>query len=784
GQGQPYTFKGEQKQPAIAQGTQPNILLDMGGSYKDLGGGSFTYTFGTVLPADYDKNATHRVGGETSRGGFDKSTNATFDFVPAGGDVKVTRVVVATASCNQCHDPLALHGGLRTDTKLCVMCHTSQNTDLETGNVLQFNQMVHRIHYGANSPAVKAGTPYIIKGFPAQPIDFSTVVFPQFGGTSGSTIGEVRTCTVCHGAPPRAGSNEAKSPPDQFPAPTMSAADYAKLAPNADNYKTAPSRAACGSCHNQIDWATGKALFNGPAAAPPTNVKRDHPDPQQNDNDCAVCHQADSGNEFDRSVVGAHTIPAKSKQLKGYKVEIVRVTGTAPGQKPTVFFTAKDNAGTTVPVSQISTLGFNVKGPTTDYVSALTAAQAKATESIATADIPTKVKTEADGTYSYTLANAIPADAKGTWAVGIESRRFETIKGNEGADVAVNPFTYNPVVYVAVTDAAPVARRQVVAVSKCNVCHGEIAFHGGSRRNPTQICELCHNPSNVDNAAGVTAANGGPIDAAAQSINFKLLIHRVHTGEDLTRDFTIYRSIGRGQFNFNEIRFPGDRRNCVKCHLPGSNLLPLPESAASTVAPRELYSPLGPAAAACLGCHDSTKASAHAQTMTSPFGETCAVCHGEGRDFAVSKVHDTSKSREEVPTAVARATGNGSYVADNGDTFTFAFTVLQIDANGNAVGQYQHRNTTKNHLIEINVTHMKAVGNELWLGGTITKAEGGTEGVPGEDRVIRFQDNFPGTDQRTRMQKLGAGQSLSSPKTGNLADANLRPLVSGNIQVH
>ncbi|MBI2918254.1 MAG: hypothetical protein HYY01_09685, partial [Chloroflexi bacterium] len=111
GQGQPYTFKGEQKQPAIAQGTQPNILLDMGGSYKDLGGGSFTYTFGTVLPADYDKNATHRVGGETSRGGFDKSTNATFDFVPAGGDVKVSRDVVATASCNQCHDPLALHGG-------------------------------------------------------------------------------------------------------------------------------------------------------------------------------------------------------------------------------------------------------------------------------------------------------------------------------------------------------------------------------------------------------------------------------------------------------------------------------------------------------------------------------------------------------------------------------------------------------------------------------------------------------------------------------------------------
>ncbi|MBI4297377.1 MAG: hypothetical protein HY676_02465, partial [Chloroflexi bacterium] len=301
---------------------------------------------------------------------------------------------------------------------------------------------------------------------------------------------------------------------------------------------------------------------------------------------------------------------------------------------------------------------------------------------------------------------------------------------------------------------------------------------------PSELCILCHNPSNVDNPAGVTAANGGPIDAAPESSNFKLMIHRIHTGEDLTRDFTNYRSIGGGLFIFNEVRFPGDRRNCEKCHIPGSNLLPLPATEANTVAPRELYSPLGPAAAACLGCHDSTKASAHAQTMTSSSGEACAVCHGTGRDFDVAKVHDVSKSLgEEVPTAVARATGNGSYVADNGDTFGFAFTAMQLDGNGNASGEYQHRNTTKSTLIVVKVLYMKVVGNELWLGGTITKAEGGTEGKAGDDRVIRFQDNFPGTDQRTRMQRLNAGEALNAPKTGNLADDFLRPLVSGNILI-
>ncbi|MBI4303987.1 MAG: OmcA/MtrC family decaheme c-type cytochrome [Chloroflexi bacterium] len=597
--GQPYTFKGQQKQPAIAEGTQPNILMDMGGSYKEIGPGSYTYTFATALPRNYDKNATHRVGGEASREERGVVANATLDLVPAGGGVKVTRQVVANESCSRCHDPsLSVHGGLRQDTKLCSTCHTSQNIDLETGNSADLRTMVHKIHRGANLPSVVAGTPYIIKGFPPEPIDFSTVVFPQFGG---STIGDVRNCTTCHGAPPGG----------------MKAEDYAKLAPNADNYKNNPSRAACGSCHDYIDWATGKSTIKG---------RRDHVGgPQADDKACKTCHQADSGKEFDASVVGAHTIPAQSKQLKGYKVDIVSVTDTAPGQNPTVVFTAKDNAGSAV--SRINTLAFNVKGPTTDYTGPITTESANFTN----------LKTNTDGSFAYTLTRAIPADAKGTWAVGIESSRVEAIVGNEGASANVTVYSYNPVVYVPVTDSTAVPRRQVVSTEKCNTCHKEIAFHGGGRKNTAEYCQLCHNPNNVDVPAQVPATFGGPYSVPPQSINFKLMIHRIHTGEELTRDFTIYRT--RGVFNFNEIRFPGDRRNCAKCHVGTSYTLPLPETAASTRAPREFYSPLGPAAAACLGCHDSKSASAHASTMTSSISEACATCHGQGRDFAVEKVH-------------------------------------------------------------------------------------------------------------------------------------------------
>ncbi|HEX5135190.1 MAG TPA: cytochrome c3 family protein, partial [Thermoanaerobaculia bacterium] len=51
------------------------------------------------------------------------------------------------------------------------------------------------------------------------------------------------------------------------------------------------------------------------------------------------------------------------------------------------------------------------------------------------------------------------------------------------------------------------------------------------------------------------------------------------------------------------------------------------------------YSPQQPTANACLGCHDTRSAAAHAFVNTAPFGEACASCHGRNAEFAVDKVH-------------------------------------------------------------------------------------------------------------------------------------------------
>ena len=106
----------------------------------------------------------------------------------------------------------------------------------------------------------------------------------------------------------------------------------------------------------------------------------------------------------------------------------------------------------------------------------------------------------------------------------------------------------------------------------------------------------------------------------------------------MTSDYTVY-GFGNTANSFNEVTYPGDRRNCVKCHLANTYTVPLPSTATPTTMPRGYWDPYLPTAAACLGCHDSLSAAVHAYVNTSAIGESCAVCHKEGADNAVGLEH-------------------------------------------------------------------------------------------------------------------------------------------------
>jgi OmcA/MtrC family decaheme c-type cytochrome len=129
-------------------------------AYTDLGNGVYKYTFAAQLPANFDLNSTTTLGVQAARDltsfGLSRyKANVTIDFVPSGTPVTQVRDVVRIENCNQCHNPLAWHGGGdRIDTKLCVLCHTPQNVDPVTGGTLDFKVIMHKLHMGANLPSV------------------------------------------------------------------------------------------------------------------------------------------------------------------------------------------------------------------------------------------------------------------------------------------------------------------------------------------------------------------------------------------------------------------------------------------------------------------------------------------------------------------------------------------------------------------------------------------------------------------------------------------------------
>ncbi|MBI4310902.1 MAG: OmcA/MtrC family decaheme c-type cytochrome [Chloroflexi bacterium] len=572
--GSPYTFKGKTMQPVLGRITRPGA--DSGGAFAQLAPGKYTYTFKNTLPENYDATATHSIGMYTTRGAREFVVNDVLDFVPAGGAVKTTRQIVNINNCNACHDKLAFHGGSRLDTKLCVLCHTSQNVDPETGNSVEFRTMVHRIHSGDRLQSVLSGTPYYIVGNRQTVFDFSGIGWPQ----------DTRNCTTCH-----------------------------KDAPNADNYKNKPNVAACVSCHEGIDPLKGEKH----EVSAPTECG-------------ASCHKADTGVEFDNSVVGAHVIPEASSQLAGLKATIVSVTNTAPGQKPVVTFKFTDNSGAVVDASTLTSLSAVMAHPTTDYAH-------RVADTIRSSTVAFKGTAVGDGSFTYTMSQAV--SDTGSMAVSLYGYRDVKIKGKRGADLTVREGFMNPVAYAAITDAKPEPRRSVVDVANCNVCHKVlgtnigVSLHGQSRRN-TETCIMCHNANFNDNPTA--AVRGAP-----ESLHFKFMVHSIHMGDDRA----VATAFGsRNQVQTEEIEFPGIISNCQNCHKQGTNLLPLPKNLLPTTITRqstgEVVSVVQPIASACTACHAAPETKAHTEVMTSAKNvESCATCHAENREFAVSKMHES-----------------------------------------------------------------------------------------------------------------------------------------------
>lgn len=549
--------------------TENQASTDSGGTTEDLGMGRLRYTFGTELPAGFDGSKTTTLGIYASRDLQDLFEKTYYDNVEY--DFRPDGGTVTD-----------IWAGM--DDATCNSCHEQLAFHGGSRRDVKLCVLCH------NSGSVDPDT--------GNTVDFKVMIHKIHSGESLPSVQAGIPYQIIGYRQSVNDYSEVAFPQDLRNCVRCHAAD----SPEGHIWFSRPKRATCGSCHDNIVWETGEG----------------HALPQFNDDACAACHPPQGDREFDTSVMGAHTIPTKSAQLAGLHAEILDVADTAPGQNPVVTLMLTNNAGDPVDPGSLDRFNLQVGGPTTDYGMNFSEAVSDPTPS--------------GGAWVYTMTTPIPDDATGSWAFSADVYRFVTIDDGSPEGLEVREAAVNPVFYAPVTDGMAVPRRAVVDLAKCNVCHDQLALHGGQRYR-IEECLICHRPSATDEEVR-------PDDAGEpESIHFKWMIHRIHSGAELEDPFIVYGF--RGSVNdYSHVGFPGDRRSCEVCHNAGTYGVPLPDGVLPThTAERDFISPMQPAAAACLACHDSVDAAAHAYTNTAPFGEGCAACHGGEREFSVERVH-------------------------------------------------------------------------------------------------------------------------------------------------
>jgi OmcA/MtrC family decaheme c-type cytochrome len=391
-----------------------------------------------------------------------------------------------------------------------------------------------------------------------------------------------------------------------------------------------------------------------------------------------LCHQA--GRYTDSKDISiAHNFPARLAAANAkFKYNIISATPTTPGSKPVVTFSITDPTNGDAPYDiktakaftsgANSTLTVKLAWNTADFNnngSGQTFGQPISINALSAAAVPGSTA----GTYTVTSTVAIPASQTGTLRIMIE--------GHPAGDVTTaGTFTDRLAVKSVFKDfamtGAATARRTVVDIAKCDVCHDVLSLHGNNRTDEPQVCVMCHNPDATDAARRPTSAGvltGGTDGKLEESIDFKRMIHGIHAGQSgkggfRTKGLVVY-GFGGTVNDFSNVAFPGKLSNCETCHTPGSYQLTgtwatptasgilgsTISSGASATDPADNLR-ITPTAAVCSSCHDSDTAKTHMQdafnagkfsatqaAITAGTAEACTFCHGSGRALDVKTVH-------------------------------------------------------------------------------------------------------------------------------------------------
>jgi OmcA/MtrC family decaheme c-type cytochrome len=595
--------------------TQADSERFSNGTFLYLGGASYRYTSSFDPSADVMDGDTMRVAIQLSQSDlpagngwcdFDADTSSPNDCI---SPVSLTRDIVQTATCNGCHGAtsdtrLALHGGGRTEVEYCVTCHNPGTTDANSGNVVDFKMMIHKIHYGSS-----LANGYRIWGFRDTLHDYSTVNFTK----------DIDDCANCH---------------------TGGGVDV-------DNWNTVPTREACGSCHDTVNFDTGENHGTGGV--------------QLDNQNCSFCHPP-SGvvpppGQLPLPVQAVHMGAARRAEAATYRggtngFSIDNLSYNPSGRQLTVDFSVRKSG---VPMMLETAPEWNAGGGasrfaidigwnTTDYTNEDSGSSPGLPAGVNALDVGGAVTALGGGLYRTVVA--LPSSAtSGSVTVGLEGHPAADLDGDGTLSdrIAVkNAFASFDVVQRRSTT---LARRDVVDMNKCNACHDAagagLSLHGNNRTGEDQVCVLCHNA----NATDINRRPAPPAMTAdgklEETIDFKRMIHRIHTGAESQDGLVVY-GFGGSVNDFSHVEFIGNRANCETCHMPGTystedalNGLPTTIDTGADRADPDDDLNISRTASACGGCHDDTVATDHMKLNGASFAALDADI-GNHLSFAAS----------------------------------------------------------------------------------------------------------------------------------------------------
>ena len=441
---------------------------------------------------------------------------------------------------------------------------------------------------------------------------------------------------------------------------------------NVDKWKETPTISNCTTCHDltTFDLSTTVSLTSAGTATSMTAIKHTGSSSAQTDATCINCHGSESDNTYSGALSpeAVHTLPISSSLNDKLVFNITQVEGAISGSTATVHFTVKDNTGAdyvltggtpttgvaavgdtvTIVLSYVNGPDYENTAPTfiaSDFVQGRTKAVSAPSKATTVGTDPSVFKVGNEYVVSFNTVTVPNVAGVGTFAIiashGITlpdvsstGHRKATSTSAKNGLITVVPATlayYNFDLQTGtqLTDATKI-RRVVVTTDKCNACHTSVFGHGG--RSEITLCVMCHAP-NLFNK-----------NQQGYSGNLKDLIHGIH-GAQVSAQGTLF----NGHPN-SPVMYPNDPKNCTACHVSDPMAaLPLPagvngslKTGATSVTLTGTRVP--PTKAACVACHESASANAHADLMTVGTGtnavESCDVCHASGN--LLGNVHSPS----------------------------------------------------------------------------------------------------------------------------------------------